>query len=78
MQRKQQVGECWVCVIFFSRVVVSQLVRWVRMGDARPPSRGAGGFGGSAPEKKKILRKHDTCLGKHVMYLGGFSAHVFC
>jgi hypothetical protein len=23
MQRKQQVGECWVCVIFFSRIVVS-------------------------------------------------------
>jgi hypothetical protein len=23
MQRKQQVGECWVCVIFFARVVVS-------------------------------------------------------
>jgi hypothetical protein len=22
MQRKQQVGECWVCVIFFARVVV--------------------------------------------------------
>jgi hypothetical protein len=25
MQRKQQVGECWVCVIFFVRVVVSIL-----------------------------------------------------
>jgi hypothetical protein len=24
MQRKQQVGECWVCVIFFARVVVSE------------------------------------------------------
>jgi hypothetical protein len=22
MQRKQQVGECWVCVIFFARVCV--------------------------------------------------------
>jgi hypothetical protein len=27
MQRKQQVGECWVCVIFFVRVVVSALYR---------------------------------------------------
>ena len=25
MQRKQQVGECWVCVIFFARVVF----RWI-------------------------------------------------
>jgi hypothetical protein len=24
VQRKQQVGECWVCVIFFARVVVSK------------------------------------------------------
>jgi hypothetical protein len=24
MQRKQQVGECWVCVILFARVVVSE------------------------------------------------------
>jgi hypothetical protein len=24
VQRKQQVGECWVCVIFFARVVVSE------------------------------------------------------
>jgi hypothetical protein len=30
MQRKQQVGECWVCVIFFARVVVSHMshFRW--------------------------------------------------
>ena len=27
MQRKQQVGECWVCVIFFARVVVSPYFR---------------------------------------------------
>jgi hypothetical protein len=29
-----------------------------------------GGFGGSAPE-------NFFCLGKHVTYLGGFSAHGF-
>ena len=38
MQRKQQVGECWVCVIFFARVVVSERL-----------CRARRGFGGSAP-----------------------------
>jgi hypothetical protein len=34
MQRKQQVGECWVCVIFFARVVVSE--RMCPQGGKRP------------------------------------------
>jgi hypothetical protein len=52
---------CWVCVIFFARVVVSERLRracrGVRGGAARPPLGGcrgaeppARGFGGSAPE----------------------------
>jgi hypothetical protein len=46
MQRKQQVGECWVCVIFFARVVVFVL------GDQGGlPPLGGGGLGASAPEK---------------------------
>jgi hypothetical protein len=53
MQRKQQVGECWVCVIFFARVVVFERMCRVRRG-----VRGGGGCrggcrgvqGGSAPE----------------------------
>jgi hypothetical protein len=32
VQIKQQVGECWVCVIFFARVVVSERLRRVRRG----------------------------------------------
>jgi hypothetical protein len=32
MQRKQQVGECWVCVIFFARVVVYECMRRARRG----------------------------------------------
>ena len=32
VQRKQQVGEFWVCVIFFARVVVSERLRRVRWG----------------------------------------------
>ena len=27
MQGKQQVGKCWVCVIFFARLVVSERMR---------------------------------------------------
>jgi hypothetical protein len=46
MQRKQ-VGECWVCVIFFSQVVVFERLRWahrgVRGGAARPPLGGCRG-----------------------------------
>jgi hypothetical protein len=43
MQRKQQVGECWVCVIFFARVVVSD------------HCSGFGGLGqGQHPQEKKL------------------------
>jgi hypothetical protein len=37
---------CWVCVIFFARVVVSERLRRVRRG----VRGGVQGFGGSAPE----------------------------
>jgi hypothetical protein len=77
MQRKQQVGECWVCVIFFARVVVSERMRrahrGVRGGVQGGGAPRAGGPGAAPPEKKKFcLGKRDTYLGKRVMYLGGF------
>jgi hypothetical protein len=79
VQRKQQVGECWVCVIFFARVVVSERLRrargGVRGGAARPP---LGGFGGSAPEifflgrhifagfEPTYYRRADIFPGRHI------------
>jgi hypothetical protein len=47
---------CWVCVIFFAQVVVSERLRRARRGvrgGAEPP---AWGFRGSAPEKKNLGR----------------------
>jgi hypothetical protein len=46
MQRKQQVGECWVCVIFFARVVVFALCTGHAggfEGGDRPPIAGVQG-----------------------------------
>jgi hypothetical protein len=61
VQRKQQVGECWVCVIFFARVLAFERLRWAR-GGVRGGVQGGGppvrGFGGNAPEKK--------FLGRHI------------
>jgi hypothetical protein len=51
MQRKQQVGECWVCVIFFARVVVFVLCQAC-----------IGGSGASAPENFFFLGKCVTFL----------------
>jgi hypothetical protein len=68
MQRKQQVGECWVCVIFFARVVVS--VHCTGCGGVEGVAPHIGGSG-QHPQKKIF------CLGKCVTYLGGFSAHGF-
>jgi hypothetical protein len=45
---------CWVCVIFFARVVVSERLRRARRG----VRGGVQGFGGSAPEK--------FFLGRHI------------
>jgi hypothetical protein len=54
VQRKQQVGECWVCVIFFAQVVVSERLHRARRG-VRGGSAGGGveppmHSGGSAPK----------------------------
>jgi hypothetical protein len=81
VQRKQQVGECWVCVIFFAQVVVSEHLL------------GAGRAGGSGAEPPKLFffrptyfRRADIFSGRHItemtyfrdhMILGGFSAHGF-
>jgi hypothetical protein len=46
MQRKQQVGECWVCVIFFANLIH---VLYIDMGGGAPIR----GFGGKEPPKKK-------------------------
>jgi hypothetical protein len=68
MQRKQQVGECWVCVIFFARVVVSALCRVRR-----------GGF-----EEIVLPRETCHIFASFFVFpqflcplLGGFSAHGF-
>jgi hypothetical protein len=75
---------CWVCVIFFARVVVSERLRrarrGVRGGPLGPPSGGAGGRSpprggsGAAPPKKKFWA--DIFPGPHD--IRWFSAHGFC
>jgi hypothetical protein len=63
MQRKQQVGECWVCVIFFARVVVSERM-W-----------GLEGGCISAPEKKNFCIGTALYLGgfsAHGFFADGF------
>jgi hypothetical protein len=64
MQRKQQVGECWVCVIFFARVVVFAFALGTQ-----------GGFEKSAPEKFFCLGKRVTYLGGFSAH--GFLPMVF-
>jgi hypothetical protein len=73
MQRKQQVGECWVCVIFFARVVVSKRMcrahRGVRGGGCRPPLGGCSpllGGSGAAPLEKKIASGNVTPTSRNV------------
>jgi hypothetical protein len=64
MQRKQQVGECWVCVIFFARVVVSERMCRVRRG-----------VQGQRPQKKKICIRAALYLGgfsAHGFFADGF------
>jgi hypothetical protein len=84
VQRKQQVGECWVCVIFFARVVVSERLRQARRGvrgGGAPPRGGSG----AAPPKfffwADIFSRADIFPGptyfRDHMILGGFSAHGF-
>jgi hypothetical protein len=66
MQRKQQVGECWVCVILFARVVVSERMRQVHKGGVGGRSPPCGGQG-AVP-----LEIFFSASRKRVMYLGGF------
>jgi hypothetical protein len=56
MQRKQQVGECWVCVIFFAQLASS--VYYVASG-AQGGFEG-GGFWGKPP-RKKFFSSGETC-----------------
>jgi hypothetical protein len=76
---------CWVCVIFFARVVVSERLRRA----CRGVRGGVQGFGGSAPEKFFFLGRHifagfgptyyrraDIFPGPHD--IRWFSAHGFC
>jgi hypothetical protein len=74
MQRKQQVGECWVCVIFFARVVVSVL-----------HSGAQGGLGGGK-RPREFFFPRETCVIFASFFvlprfscplLGGFSHMVF-
>jgi hypothetical protein len=86
VQRKQQVGECWVCVIFFAPVVESERLRRVYRGvreGGEPPVRG---FGGSAPKFFFWADIFSPVSGRHIsettyfrdhMILGGFWHMVF-
>jgi hypothetical protein len=74
---------CWVCVIFFARVVVSKhMRRTVRGGAARPP---LGGYRGEEPphggSRVQRSRNKNLCIRTAffgtVLYLGGFSTHGF-
>jgi hypothetical protein len=57
VQRKQQVGECWVCVIFFAQIVVSKRLHRVRKGVR----------GGRSPRKKKIWADiFSSVSGRHI------------
>jgi hypothetical protein len=67
VQRKQQVGECWVCVIFFARVVASEHLHRVHRGVR-------GGCRGAEPPNFFFFR---TTYFRDHMILGGFSAHGF-
>ena len=66
MQRKQQVGECWVCVIFFARVVVSECLhrtrKGVRGGGAAPPKLF---FSGRHIFARPTYFRDDIFLGPH-------------
>jgi hypothetical protein len=83
---------CWVCVIFFARVVVSERLhrarRGVRGGVARPPLGGCSPLcEGSGAVPPKFFFWADIFLpGRHIsgttyfwdhMILGGFLAHGF-
>jgi hypothetical protein len=69
--------DCWVCVIFFARVVVSECLCRAHRGvrGAEPPARG---FGGAAPEifflgrhifasfRPTYYRRADIFSGRHI------------
>jgi hypothetical protein len=78
---------CWVCVIFFARVVVSERLRWahrgVRGGAARPPLGGcmgaeppARGFGGSAPRKNFWADIFSPVSGRHIADILSSGRHI--
>ena len=83
VERKQQVGECWVCVIFFPRLVPRAVrcagrSRGVTGGAAAPPV----GVRGSAPKIFFVWGADPPmvlCMALH-MVLGydGFRPLVFC
>jgi hypothetical protein len=87
VQRKQQVGECWVCVIFFAQVVVSERLRQVRGGvrGGRAPRAGVRGqrprnffFWADifSPVSGRHIIAGPTYFRDH-MILGGFRHMVF-
>jgi hypothetical protein len=87
VQRKQQVGECWVCVIFFARVVVFECLRRACRG-VRGGVGGQGGVRGQCPRKNFFwVDIFSLVSGRHIiagltyfrdhMILGGFRHMVF-
>jgi hypothetical protein len=82
---------CWVCVIFFARVVVFERLRRARRGvrgGAEPPTRGVRGqrprnffFGPTYFRREPTYFRGPTYFRDDIfpdhMILGGFSAHGF-
>jgi hypothetical protein len=77
---------CWVCVIFFARVVVSERLRRARRGGVQRGGAPRAGVRGQRP-RNFFFRADIFSPGRHIfagttyfrdhMILGGFSAHGF-
>jgi hypothetical protein len=64
VQRKQQVGECWVCVIFFAQVVVFERLHRAHRGVRGGEPRGV--------EPPKFF----FALGRHIIEMTYFRDHM--
>jgi hypothetical protein len=86
MQRKQQVGECWVCVIFFACVCVGASDMTTASDDPSSSAlcvvcvgrfpRGVPGGAGMPPLVTRSVRQRAVAQGSgqrpEIFFLGGF------
>jgi hypothetical protein len=79
MQRKQQVGECWVCVIFFACVCVwVRQIRQLRLTIPSPralscaPGAFLGGSQGGAGMPPLVTCSVRSGQRPEIFFLGGF------